>query len=135
MQNTNVNRLRLARERLGLGQKQIAKLLANKTHNQLSRYENGQRLPSLKMALKLSIIYKLPIRVLFPNNYQACSEELCTRARNLNLKLDFDLTEPTDYCSYVEIMNAGLLNTAEEEKVRRHLLILMGKRRVDILGH
>lgn len=135
MPNTTTNRLWLARQRLGLGQKQVAKLLANQTTHQLSRYENGQRLPSLKMALKLSVIYKLPIRVLFPTSYQACLEELRSRAGSLSVKLDLDLTKPTDYCSYIEMINSEFLNATDQEKVRRHIKVLMDERRVKILDH
>ncbi len=135
MLNTQANRLWLARKRVGVGQKQVAQLLANKTTHQLSRYETGERLPSLQMALKLSIIYRLPIRVLFPTEHQACSEELRSRVQNLHMKLALDLTEPTDYCSYFEMMKAGFLNAIDEEKLRRHIKSLMDERRVSVLDH
>ena len=130
MSKINPSRLWLARKRLGFEQKQIAQLLAQKNVNPISRYENGNQVPNLKTAIKLSIIYKLPIRVLFSRCYRECFDNLVMRAKksNQNTKLKFDLTEPTDYCAYLELLKTNFLNGIEEEKIRRHTLILMNQR-------
>lgn len=130
MPNINSNRLWLARKRSGYEQKQIAKLLTQKSVNQISRYELGLNMPSLKTALKLSIIYKLPVRVLFQKYYRECRDELITRAENLNQKeiLKFDLTEPTDYCTYFELMKTSFLSEIDKKKIHRHTLMLMTER-------
>ncbi|MDQ6785849.1 MAG: helix-turn-helix transcriptional regulator [Acidobacteriota bacterium] len=60
MPNINTNSLALRRKRLGYEQKQIAVLLGHKSTYQICRYETGQRIPSLKEAIKLSLLYGLP---------------------------------------------------------------------------
>lgn len=137
MSNTDTNRLRLARKRLGLEQKQIARLLGYKDIHQVSRYENGSRTPSLKPILKFSILYKLPIRVLFFKCYQECLEELNRKAKTLGYQsiLNFDLTEPVDFCSYLEIMHSGFFNDIDKEKIRRHAKAMFDERRSNVLGH
>jgi transcriptional regulator with XRE-family HTH domain len=64
MPNIKPNRLWLARKRSGYEHKQVASLLDYKTIQQVSLYETGLRMPSLKTALKFAIIYRLPIRTL-----------------------------------------------------------------------
>lgn len=130
MPNTKANRLQLARKRIGLEQKQIAQLLTQRSVNQISRYETGINVPSLKTAIKLSIIYRLPIRVLFDKYYRECRENLLARAQKLNYRdqLGFDLTEPTDYCAYRELMNTSFLSEIDKRKIHRHTLDLMNER-------
>lgn len=135
MPNIKPSRLWLARKRLGYEQKQIAGLLGYKTIQQISRYETGIRTPSLKTALKLALIYKLPIRVLFHAYYPECCEELTARAETLKQQsiLNFDLTEPTDYCAYIELINSSFMTDVDKEKVRRHIKLLLDERREKIL--
>lgn len=137
MPNIKTNRLRLARKRLGFEQKQIVNLLGYKALPPISRYETGHRIPSLKVAIKFSILYRLPIRVLFDAYYDECRRELTNRSEKLNQKPIFstDVTEPTDYCSYTEIMNASLLTDFDKKKIQKHILNLMTDRRQKILGH
>ena len=70
--NTNITTRFLwqARQRSGLTQKTIAHLLGRKFTDEISRYENGQRIPTLQTALKLEIIYRVPIRLLFYEKYR-----------------------------------------------------------------
>lgn len=70
------NRLWQARQRCGLEQKQVARLLGHKNCDQISRYERGARLPGLRIALKLEIIYRTPVSHLFPEHYQNCQTEI-----------------------------------------------------------
>jgi transcriptional regulator with XRE-family HTH domain len=74
------NRLWQARRRAGLEQKQVARLLGHKTCDQISRYERGDRLPSLEIALKLEIILRVPVRELFPDLYEHCRAQISKRA-------------------------------------------------------
>lgn len=64
MPNINSSSLALRRKRLGYERKQIAFLLGHKTTHQLCRFETGQRTPSFKEAVKLSLLYKLPLHAL-----------------------------------------------------------------------
>jgi transcriptional regulator with XRE-family HTH domain len=123
----NSNLLALRRKRLAYEQKQIALLLGHQTKHQLSRYETGQRTPSLKEALKLSMLYGLPIRTLFSRYYRECREELENVLKNSNLetKINLENAETVDYCSYREAMSPCIINSEVSDTVRRHIKILM----------
>lgn len=56
---------------MGLSQKQVARLLGHKNNKMLSRYENGHALPTLPTALKLEIIYRVPVAFLYGRRYDA----------------------------------------------------------------
>lgn len=135
MSNIKTTRLWMVRKRLGRGQKQIAKLLA-RSIPQISRYETEQRIPSLKTALKLSIIYKLPIRLLFRDYYDECHSEINSRIKSLKHRAtNIDITDPTDYCSYIEMMKTPFMTDVDKRKVQRHVLELMKERTTRILDH
>src|SRR5690349_18861952 len=70
------NRLALFRRRKLLKPKQVARLLGHKSTEQLSRYENGFKVPNLRTALKLASIYEVPIREMLDEYYAACLEEI-----------------------------------------------------------
>src|SRR5688572_3524715 len=74
------NRLWITRKRRGLEQKQVAYLLNHRTVNQISRYENGSRMPTLLAALKLEIIFGVPARLLFPDLHEQLRAEIRKRA-------------------------------------------------------
>jgi transcriptional regulator with XRE-family HTH domain len=130
MQLRKENHLAIARKKNGFGQKQIASLLGHKRTDQISCYERGEKLPSLKTALQLAIIYKLPLRVLFHHFYQESLNELASRAARLNQNsvLKIDLTEPTDYCAYMEMVKSPFISDIDKEKIRRHVKELMHER-------
>lgn len=136
MPNIKTTRLWSVRQRSGHEQKQIATLLGRST-SQLSRYETDQRIPSLKTALKLSIIYKLPIRVLFQDYYDQCRSEIDGRikSRKHRLVMNLDNTDPADYCSYIEMMKTPFMTDFDKRMVQRHVLDLMNERRTEILNH
>src|SRR6266852_6225897 len=70
----NLNRLWIARKKIGLGQKSVARLLGHKSTSPISEYETGRLLPSLRTAVKLATIYNTPINELYPT--------LCREAGN-----------------------------------------------------
>ncbi len=78
------NKLCIVRKKIGLEQKQVAALLGHKTTDQISRYERGAKLPGLKTAIKLGIVYHLPIQVLFYGFYEACLNEIKKQQINQN---------------------------------------------------
>lgn len=130
MQQRKENRLATARKKNGFRQKQIASLLGHKRTDQISCYERGEKLPSLKTVLQLTIIYKLPLRVLFHHYYQECLDELAIRATTLNQNsvLKIDLTNPTDYCVYMELLKTPFITDIDKEKIKRHVKELMEER-------
>ncbi len=130
MQQRKENHLGIARKKNSFGQKQIANLLGHKRTDQISCYERGEKLPSLKTAIQFSIIYKLPLRILFHRYYRECLDELTTRAMTLNQNsvLKIDLTEPTDYCIYMELLKTPFITDIDKEKIKRHVKELMEER-------
>ena len=54
---------------MGLSQQEVADLSGYLTPSDISRFEHGERLPSLLMALKLEIIYRTPIAFLYQDLY------------------------------------------------------------------
>ncbi len=59
------NRLWRYRKQHQLSQKHMAVMLGHKKTAQVSRWENGEKTPSLENALKLGYILKVPVETLF----------------------------------------------------------------------
>lgn len=134
------NRLFLARHKNNLARKQVALLLGHQTSDQISRYERGAKLPSLKTALLLGTIYRLPIRVLFDGYYEACLKELKKREKSFSVQTvaetptSLKINGKIEYCSIEE--NLKPLHISEEnlEKARRHITELL-KLRAEKMHH
>jgi DNA-binding transcriptional regulator YiaG len=69
MENQNQNQLVVYRKRLRLSQKAVARLLGHISTAMISRYERGKSVPPLSTALRLEIIYRVPVAFLFPGLY------------------------------------------------------------------
>jgi transcriptional regulator with XRE-family HTH domain len=54
---------------MGLSQELVGELSGYLTGTDISRLEHGERLPSLILALKLEIIYRVPVAFLYPDLY------------------------------------------------------------------
>ncbi len=63
--NENLNRLDVYRRRMKFSAGHVARLLGHKNSSPLSKYEQGQRMPSLENALRLGIILRVPVEFLF----------------------------------------------------------------------
>jgi DNA-binding XRE family transcriptional regulator len=70
------NNLSQYRSRMRLSQRQAAVLLGHKTAATLSQLEAGRYLPSLKTALRLSAIYRIPVEFLFALLYTELRNEV-----------------------------------------------------------
>ena len=75
MKSTN-NSLLDARFNTGLSLTEVARRLGIRRMDRLGIYERGQRLPTLKNAITLEILYQQPIAALFPEVYQEIREQL-----------------------------------------------------------
>jgi len=122
-----------------ISQKQVASLLGHKNTTQISRFEQGFRVPDLKSALKLAQIYNMPIRVMLDEYYSSCRHEIEQEKRSLNP--DPNSGEPTgtepapsDFCSYDRLLTSATGNEADLLKVRRHAAYLIRKS-AELLGH
>ena len=134
MPNNKPSRLALKRMSLGYEQKQIANLLGQKTIYQYCRLENGQRVASLKDAIKLSLIFRLPISTLFDEYFVKCREELekCLKTSSLSDQIKL---EDVEYCSYLEMMRSKYEGKANADKIRHHIKVLVEERSHKILGN
>lgn len=134
MQKDKPSRLALRRIRLGLEQKQIAQLLGQKSIYQYNRLENGQRPPSLKDALILSLIFKLPITTLFDEYCRKCNEEFQKQLKP-SLLLNLINLEKVGHCDYLEMMNSRYISKENADKIRHHIKVLVEERSSKILNH
>ena len=80
------NRICFLRKRLGLSQKQIAKLIGQ-NRGMISMYERGHLMPSLASACMLELLFKIPLGDLFPDFYKELGKELEANKRKLKQKI------------------------------------------------
>ena len=80
--NNLPNNLWLARKRLGLSQKWVAALLGRRSVSVVSEYEHGVKTPPLPVALKLQLIYQMPLAELFPALQSSASVEVAAIREN-----------------------------------------------------
>lgn len=123
------HRLWQARHMSGLEQKQVAFLLGQKTTDPLSRLERGLSIPTLQTALKLEIIYRLPIRVLFQGYYEQYRKEVEARIRTMKVQNSNGelIQSPEDYCAYAELLDGYSLSEEQLGRVRKHVTKLTRK--------
>jgi transcriptional regulator with XRE-family HTH domain len=79
--------LKMHRRLRGLSQEEMAYLLGCKSPAKVSRYENCDRLPTLKTVLAYEYIFKVPVTELFAGIYQEVEKEVPKRAAQLYSKL------------------------------------------------
>jgi transcriptional regulator with XRE-family HTH domain len=72
------------RKKKGFSHKRVAFFLNHKTSSQLSHYERGAKYPNLHNALKLEIIYHVPVAFMFDDLYRKLREDI--RAREKKIK-------------------------------------------------
>jgi len=131
--NKQPNRLWLARKRRVLEQKQVTYLLDHKGIDQLSHYEQGERLPSLENALKLEIIYGVPLRFLYKELSAKLEDEVWQRiSLNPALHKRFGnrpsrATRLSEYCAYDELLAAPHASEADRAAARKHVTALAKK--------
>lgn len=71
------------RKRMRLTQFQVVRLLGWKNTKGLCQIESGKVLPTLSTALKLSIIYRVPVEFIFKNFYISLREQIRTKEASL----------------------------------------------------
>ena len=70
------NELIVYRRRMRFSQKQAAAVLGHKGTSMLSRYESGRSLPPLLTALRLEILYRIPVAFLYSKIYRRLKDEV-----------------------------------------------------------
>ncbi len=82
------NYLKTYRKRSSFTQREVAFLLGCKHGSKVSRYERGERVPSLRTVLACELVFRALARDLFAGTHQGVSAELRDRARELFKELD-----------------------------------------------
>lgn len=123
------NRLWQARHKTGLEQKQVARLLGHKNCDQISRYERGVRVPNLRTALKLELIYGIPISNLFPEHYQKYRSEIAANtSANIILSLNDETAEKlpdAHICTYESSLLKKKVADKEIKTANKHSIHLI----------
>lgn len=70
------NNLWVARRRMRLSQKYVARLLGHASTTMLSKYECCRRPPPLIVAIKLAVVYRTTVEDLFPQLYRELKTEV-----------------------------------------------------------
>ena len=66
----------MARKKVGLGQKSVARMLGYKSTSPISEYETGRLIPSLRTAFKLAVLYNLSLQELYAPLYGEIQQEI-----------------------------------------------------------
>lgn len=127
------HQLRQARRRCGLDQKQVALLLNQGNANQISRYENGERIPSLETAIKLEIIYHTPIRILLQALFEQFQTEINERRKQYKQLFPHedwflkstDTLKQEEFCFYSEILKDRKPTLIEKQMIDKHVITLI----------
>lgn len=72
-------RLRLLRRRAGPSQRDVAALLGHRSHSQISRYENGRRVPPADELLQLQVIFGVVPSGQFPQLQDKAAQTVVAR--------------------------------------------------------
>jgi transcriptional regulator with XRE-family HTH domain len=77
------NSLVLYRLRMGFSKKYVSALLKHKNTSVISKLEQGRALPTLPTALKLAVIYRIPVDFLYEAMYSNTRNEIRSRESRL----------------------------------------------------
>lgn len=80
------NQLWKYRQRMGFTQQQVASLVGYVSQADISNFERGRKLPSLRMALRLEIVYRTPVAFLYPDLYARLKTALRAKEERLRPK-------------------------------------------------
>lgn len=79
--------LRMHRKRTALAQHELALLLGTTHGSKVSRYERGERTPTLQTVMAYEIIFRVGLRHLFAGEYHDVHQTVKQRARRLARRL------------------------------------------------
>ena len=77
------NLLRKYRKVRGLKQKDVAKILNLKSPSRVSRWEKGLCLPSFSNALRLAVVYRVMVDVIYPDLLANLRDEIMAREKKI----------------------------------------------------
>jgi len=76
------------RKRNALTQYEVARLLGCKNGSKVSRYERGERLPTLETLIAYEVLFKVPWRDLLSGEYNHVHRQVQERAKVLSREVD-----------------------------------------------
>lgn len=88
--NQIANQLRSYREKRGLRQRDLARLLGQSSSAHLSHWEQGRELPSFTNALRLSAAIKCPIEVLFYDLFDQLRKDIYENKKKHHIEYTFE---------------------------------------------
>lgn len=119
--------------RSGLDRKQVALLLNKKTTDEISIYENGERLPSLGTALRMEAIFQIPIKLLFLELFEKYHAEI-EKIKEQHPQLfpaesyfpqSLGHARQEGICFYAALLQGRTPNQMEIKQVDKHVMNLM----------
>lgn len=123
------NALWRIRRRNGLEPKQVASLLGHNSPDLVSGYERGDRSPSLSTALKLSVIYKCSIELMFPEQLESYRESVGPKLTRIPHSFVQGAShdrkaEAIDRCTYERHLENADSDMSDRGRVRDHITSL-----------
>jgi transcriptional regulator with XRE-family HTH domain len=82
------NYLRSHRRRVGLSQSEVAFLLGTYEGGRVSRYEKGHRIPTLRTALAIAVVFGASLGNLFSGIQTGVDDEVLSRIKQLRARLE-----------------------------------------------
>ncbi len=133
MKNKNLacqNNLLQARRRSSLSPKQASVLIAKKGTDELHRYERGSCFPTLPTLLKLEIIYRMPVRLLFQDLFETLRTEINEKRKAQPALFPESAWFPSrleqlgqeEECFYAGILKTRFPSPAEIEIINAHVI-------------
>lgn len=83
MKPVEVNYIWKYRKKAKMGQKRVAHLLNHSDHTQISKWESGEKVPTMKSLFKLAHILQVRPEALYMNLYLSCAKEVDERQKTL----------------------------------------------------
>ena len=120
-----INALWRIRQESGLELKQVAKLLGNRSNQNVAHYEKSNSQPNLQTVIKLMLIYNSDLKEMFPDLFECCrreiQENLKKSASVLSIRDRENLAEHINSCTYEEMLNNPTLTENEKLIIHKHL--------------
>lgn len=89
------NRIASARKQWALNQLELARLIGV-SPTSICRIEKGERVPSLRVALRLELLFGMPPAELLPNAQMDAARRLTARAQRFSIEIEHKRGAATD---------------------------------------